>query len=165
MSQRERRATPAPPMRELALLWVLGYGVAMLYGLHLARAIANWIAGAGFTLTPMAGLFAAAPGILRGDATAGLSPAPTGAASAASVHVWSVLVQVALLTLVIAAGVAWARRRPEVQGLASKDEVQRLHSVDQLRRVRHELRPDLYPRPRPLIDRLRPSGPRSPGGN
>jgi hypothetical protein len=72
MSQRSRRHDPYPWTWEIPLVTVLAILVLIIFGAHLGRAIANVVAGSDWRFPTRVGLFSSLPGVLRGDAAAGL---------------------------------------------------------------------------------------------
>lgn len=155
--QRERRENPYPFDWQLAA----GAGLAVLLavpvlGLHLGRILANLTVGTGLTLTAQDEIFTCLPGLLRGDAAAGLDPAPDSeVATAAALWTWSGAMTLTLAMLGIWATAWWWHRHGpgKVLGTATKDEAEQLLGSSRLRKHRHVIRPDLYPRRR-IGDRL-----------
>ena len=122
---------------------VLVVGVAMC---QVGRSLANWFAGAGWLWPPSDKLVTSIPVLLAGDAAAGLS----GVQHAASaVALWGWLAVVGLLTVTastIACVWAWRQWGPgRMRGMATITEAHGLFGEDRLRKVRHVVRPDLYP--------------------
>ncbi len=143
--QRARRANPYPMTWEIPLAVVVGVVMTLILGLHLARALANLVTGNGWRFTPGDELFTALPGLLAGDASAGLTQLAHPAGPLA-LHVWMTVVE---LLAVIVMGVAvkygldrWGPGR--IQGMASKTEAEQLLGVARLRKVAPVVRPDLY---------------------
>ena len=148
--QRARRTNPYPFTWEIPLAVVVAVVLVLVLGLHAGRSLANLFAGAGLVFTPRPALFTALPGILRGDAAAGLPAAVTsaGVVSAAALRTWIVVVEVAAV-----AGMGWAGRAAlarwgpwRMQGMASPGEAERLLGLTRLRQVAAVVRPDLYGR-------------------
>lgn len=148
--QRERRENPYPFDWQLTA----GAGVLVLLaipvlGLHLGRFMANLTAGAGPTVPAQAQIFASLPGLMRGDATAGLDPIPRGpVAGAVALWVWSAITCLALAALAVWAAVWWWNRHGpgKVLGMATRDDAEQLLGRSRLRKNRHVIRPDLYPK-------------------
>lgn len=150
--QRERRQNPYPFDWQLAA----GAGIAVLVavpvlGLHVGRTLANLMAGAGLTATAQDEIFTNLPALARGDAAAGLGAIPEApVATAVALWVWSAAVTVVLSALCVwAVGWWWHRHGPgKVLGMATRDEAEQLLGRSRLRKHRHVIRPDLYPRRR-----------------
>lgn len=144
--QHARRTNPYPWTWEIPatiislVLLILGIAV------HLARAIANLFAGAGWHLTPRPALFSSLPRLIGGDAGAGLADMPTGYASSGALWFWiatTELVVLVLVVLVLRWGLAqWGPGR--IQGMASPAEAEQLLGLSRLRRNAPIIRPDLY---------------------
>ncbi|WP_298747077.1 hypothetical protein [uncultured Serinicoccus sp.] len=155
--QRERRENPYP------FDWQLAAGVAVAalvvvptLGLHLGRLLANLTAGAGMTVAAQDQIFTSLPGLIRGDAAAGLDPAPgREVATTSALWAWSAAATLALTVLAIAATTWWWQRQGpgKVLGMATRAEAEQLLGHSRLRKHRHVICPDLYPRRR-LADAL-----------
>ncbi len=155
--QRSRRQDPYPLTWEVPLAACVAVALALVLAAHLARAIANVLAGQPWRWPPRTELFASLPALVRGDATAGLPPAPgtTLETGAAQPHLlWACLAATAVLALLLMAWVAkraldrWGPAR--LRGMATRVEVEQLLGRSRLRRNRATIRPDLYPRRRHL---------------
>lgn len=147
--QRERRQEPMPFDWTLAALGVAMALVCLpVLGLHGARLVANLVAGAGLTLPAQDQLFTSLWDLARGDAAAGLNPRPEQVAGPGAMWLSSVVVHAVLLALTgWAAAWAWPRFGPgKVLGMATADEAEKALGVSRLRKNRHVIRPDLYPR-------------------
>ena len=112
---------------------------------QLGRSFANWFAGAGWRWPAAGHLVTSLPGLLAGDAAAGLS----GVHPVASAGVlWAWLGVIFLLTtmLLTVTGVwAWHRWGPaRMRGMATVAEAHELLGEDRLWKVRDVVRPDLY---------------------
>lgn len=94
--------------------------------------------------TPHAALFTALPGILDGDARAGLDPGAS--ASPALLYTCLVLVEVVTVILIVWAVIAGMRQwgPARVRGMASRAEADTLLGVGRLRKVAPVVRPDLH---------------------
>lgn len=147
--QHDRRVNPYQSTWEFPAAALVGTLFALVLVLHVARAIANVFAGAGFTLTPRGDLISTVPAILGGDAAAGL-PSAGPVASRTALYVWIGLVWAVTLvaaTAVVAHG--WVRWGPgRILGMATPDETEKLLGVSRLRRNAPVIRPDLYGRHR-----------------
>jgi hypothetical protein len=146
IAQVDRRRDPYPFTWEIPLgvltCWLLLAGL----GAHLGRAIANWIAGAGWTWPAGKLLFSSLPELLAGDPTAGLGLTPHGAGPGA-VYGWIAAVQILLLAG-IAASTWWALRRwgpGRMKGMATAGEAEQILGLTRLRAVAGIIRPDLHP--------------------
>lgn len=143
--QRARRANPYPMTWEIPLAVVVGVVMTLILGLHLARALANAVAGNGWRFTPQDELFTALPGLLAGDAAAGLTHLVHPAGPVA-LHVWMTVVELlAVIVMAIAVKYGLGRWGPgRIQGMASRGEAEQLLGVARLRKVAPVVRPDLY---------------------
>lgn len=147
--QRARRANPYPFTWEIPAAVAVTFLLVLSGVVHVARTVANVIAGAGWAWTPRTELFTAMPGLLAGDANAGLSVAHGDPASATLL--W-VVMSIGCILAVLVAGVGlrralgrWGPHR--MRGMASPREAERLLGVSRLRKHAPVMRPDLY-RPR-----------------
>ena len=146
MQQADRRRDPYPFTWEIPVGILTGWLLLASLGVHAARAIANWIAGAGWTWPEGKNLFTSLPKVLAGDPAAGLT-LHSAAASPAALYGWLVSVQLLLLAATIAATV-WGLRRwgpGRMHGMASAQEAEQLLGISRLRRVAPIVRPDLTP--------------------
>ncbi|MEO3939302.1 hypothetical protein V3N99_21525 [Dermatophilaceae bacterium Soc4.6] len=149
--QGERRRNPYPLTWEIPLAVLVAAVLLAVLGVHAGRAVANLVAGAGLTLPPRAELFTSVVAVLRGDAGAGLTGAHVPAArlaGAAAVTAWVTVVETLLLALLMWAGrVGLDRWGPgRIQGMATREEAERLLGRSRLRRTSAVVRPDLYGR-------------------
>ena len=143
--QQARRTNPYPWTWEIPTAAIVVALLLMIFALHLARAIAYFVSGAGLQFTPRPMLFSAIPGLVTGDTGAGL------AASGAHVtngQLWIWIGQTELFVL-LAMGVLvrsglrrWGPGR--IQGMATPNEAEQLLGVSRLRRNAQVIRPDLY---------------------
>ena len=110
-----------------------------------ARSVANWFAGAGWRWPAPYKLVASVPGVLAGDAAAGL-PDINHAADAAVLWGWLTLVGLLAATGLSLAGLwAWGLWGPgRMRGMATITEAHELLGQDRLCKQRHVVRPDLY---------------------
>jgi hypothetical protein len=130
---------------EIPALILLAVLLVLVLGVHLGRAAANLLAGAGWTWPARDDLFASLPAVLRGNAAAGLHEV----SETAGAHLlwWSVAVTEAVLlavtvwTLVVCLR-RWGPYRP--QGMASRAEAEALLGRTRLRKAAPVVRPDLY---------------------
>lgn len=140
-----RRQDPYPYTWEVPAVIVVGLALMVALGSQLGRAIACWLSGDGLVFPDRSDLVTSLPAVLMGHADAGL---PAGSACDVTVGSlrWSVGV-VDVIVLVVAGWVAWwamQRWGPwRLQGLASRDEAQRLLGPARLRKAAAVVRPDL----------------------
>ena len=87
MSQRSRRHDPYPWTWEVPLVTVFAILVLIIFGAHLGRAIANVVAGCDWRFPNRVDLFSSLPGVLSGDAAAGLIDLDGPVASVQPSHV------------------------------------------------------------------------------
>jgi hypothetical protein len=73
MSQQSRRHDPYPWTWEFPVGIALVILLVLACGVHLGRATANVLRGAGWRFPPLVDLFSSLPAVLRGDAGAGLT--------------------------------------------------------------------------------------------
>jgi len=144
--QRERVQDQYPWTWEIPLAISCGLLVVVLGACQVARSMANWFAGNGWLWPTADQLVTSLPGVLAGDAAAGL----VGVRHAADAAIlWGWLTVVGMLTVgaLIVAGVwAWRRWGPgRMRGMATTAEAHELLGRDRLWKVRHVVRPDLHP--------------------
>ena len=144
--QQSRRSTPHPPGWEIPAACLLAVLTALALAAHLARAVANLLATGSWTWTPHDQLVTALPGILAGDAGAGL-PAGAGAGTGL-LYTCLITAEILTLTAVTAAVVAGMRRcgPTRVRGMASREDAENLLGLRRLRRNAPVIRPDLHTR-------------------
>ena len=144
MSQQERRTTPSAWTWELpaaALLAALGVGGLAA---QLARSLAVWTSGQGWVWPAPRTLYSSLPGIFTGDASAGLAHQ---VAQVAGLQGWLITTETGAL-LLLGWAAAWILRRygpHRLRGMASTSEAEQHLGQRRLRRLRHIIRPDLYP--------------------
>lgn len=142
--QRARRVDPYPATWEVPLGIVAGVFAGALLALHLARTIANWLTGGRWEFTPVAEWITAVPGIVSGDAGAGLTD-PVDVAAPVLLWVLIVVVEATTIVALVVAGIwSWRRFKPTVLGVATADEVEQMLGVSRLRQNASIIRPDLY---------------------
>ena len=144
--QRERVQDQYPWTWEIPLAVVCGVLVVGVAVCQFARSVANWFTGAGWLWPPPDKLVTSIPGLLAGDAAAGLSGVQH-AASAAALWGWLFVFGVLTITASTLACVwVWRRWGPgRMRGMATITEAHELLGEDRLYKVRHVVRPDLYP--------------------
>ena len=115
-------------------------------GVHLGRGVANVLAGAGWAFPGRVDLFRSLPGVLGGDAGAGLDDLDGARSSPAMLWTWTVVTEVMLLAVcVFVLKLVLDRWGPgQMRGMASRGEAERLLGVTRLRKVRSVVRPDLH---------------------
>lgn len=143
--ERARRQDPYPYTWEVPAVVVVGLALMVALGSQLGRAIACWLSGDGLVFPDRAALFSSLPAVLMGHADAGL---PAGSACDVRVGLlrWS-FGMADVIVLVVAGWVTWwalLRWGPwRLQGMASREEAQRLLGPARLRKVAPVVRPDL----------------------
>ncbi|MCC6497168.1 MAG: hypothetical protein IT193_13025 [Propionibacteriaceae bacterium] len=145
--QSDRRRDPYPYTWEIPVGILTGWLLAAGLGVHLARALANWFSGAGWTWPTGRGIYSSLPAVLAGDPTAGLATTPGGAASPAVLTGWLIATQL-LIAAGYVAGLVWALHRwgpGRMKGMATAEEAERVLGLTRLRRVAGIIRPDLHP--------------------
>ena len=78
--QRARRTNPYPYTWEIPVAAMVAVVLLLVLGIHAGRTVANLLAGGGLTLPSQDTLFTSVPGILGGDAGAGLGRGTAGLA-------------------------------------------------------------------------------------
>ena len=112
MLQQERRRDPYPHTWEIPAGTAIMTLLLAVVGVQVGRSLANWFAGADWHWPPSRRLLSSIPAVLAGNATAGLTPTPSPAATSAAVIGWiaavaSILVLVLLVKPMIAAMLAF----------------------------------------------------------
>jgi len=143
MNQYDRRREPYPWTWEPTV----AVATVLVTATQVGRAAANLGAGRPLCFPTFGGWLTSTPGVLTGDAAAGLpsSHAPT---ASTALLIGCVTVTAALLLGLTLALALTLRRRwgPErLQGMARPEEVRDTLGLRRLRRARSILRPDLYP--------------------
>ncbi len=131
---------------EIAAGVALAVVLLLTVGVHLGRGVACMLSGTGWVFPSTADLFTSLPGVLAGDAAAGLDElpcrAPTRRLLASSVAAAELLM---VAVAAVAARLTWTRwGAGRLPGAASQAEVSRLLGVARLRRSAAVIRPDLY---------------------
>jgi hypothetical protein len=151
MTQRSRRQNPYPWTWEVPLGVAVAVLALLALGVQLGRAVANGLTGTGWTFPTGAQLFDSLPGVLRGNAGAGLTGLHGDVASESTLLVCVVgteLILFALSIFLLKLGLdRWGPGR--MRGMATVGEAERLLGVSRLRRVRRIVRPDLYGKGQP----------------
>ena len=144
--QRERVQDQYPWTWEIPLAVVCAIVVLGVVVCQVGRSFANWFAGAGWRWPHAGHLVTSLPGLLAGDAAAGLSGVHP-VASPGVLWAWLGVTGLLTTTLLTVAGVwAWHRwGRARMRGMATVAEAHELLGEERLWKVRHVVRPDLYP--------------------
>ena len=146
--QQSRRHDPYPWTWEIPLGVTVAVLLVVVFAAHAGRAVANMWAGHPWRFPPRTELFSSLPGLVRGDAMAGLQamPGQGPAAAAEPLWMWMGLVEGAALALVVFLAVRGLRRwgPGRVKGMASPADVERMLGRSRLRANRAVVRPDLY---------------------
>lgn len=144
--QRERVEDQYPWTWEIPLAVACGLLVVGVAACQFARSVANWFAGAGWQWPAPDKLVTSIPSLLAGDAAAGLSGVRHAASTAS---LWGWMTVVGLLTITASTVVcvwAWRQWGPgRMRGMATITEAHELLGEYRLFKVRHVVRPDLYP--------------------
>jgi type IV secretion system protein VirD4 len=144
--QRARRHDPYPFTWEIPAAIITGVLLVLVLGVHLGRAGANLLAGAGWGWPARGELFRALPAVLGGDGGAGLPGPHHGGAGQTAL--WTCIGATEVLLLVLLAWVLkvgldrWGPRR--VQGMATRAQAEQMLGRTRLRKARALVRPDLY---------------------
>jgi hypothetical protein len=151
--QRSRRNDPYPFTWEIPAAIMASVLLVLALGIHIGRASANLLAGAGWGWPAQGELFRSLPGILGGDSGAGLPGTYHGGAGQTAV--WTSIGVTETLLLIL---LGWAlkigldRWGPHrVQGMATRAQAEQMLGRTRLRKASAVVRPDLYGK-----DRSRP---------
>lgn len=144
--QRSRRHDPYPFTWEIPAAILAGVLLILVLGIHIGRAAANLLAGAGWGWPAREELLRSLPAILGGDGNAGLPRAfHRGAGQSA---LWTSISVCELLLLIL---LGWAfkigldRWGPHrVQGMATRAQAEQMLGRTRLRKASAVVRPDLY---------------------
>ena len=144
--QRARRTNPYPFTWEIPVAAVVATVLLLVLGIHAGRAVANLVAAGGLTLPSRETLFTSVPGVLGGDAGAGLTGTTAHLAGTTALRLWLAVVEALVLTLTVwVAKVGLGRWGPgRIHGMATREEAGRLLGRSRLRKVGAVVRPDLY---------------------
>lgn len=157
--QRDRRRDPYPWTWELPVAVTVASLLVVVLGVHVGRGAANVLAGAGWAWpmpggqrgsgvpSPLGGPFwSSLPGVLSGEAGAGLSRSTRRGQLASPVTLWTAI---ALVEAGTAIAVAWAVRATllrsgpaRLRGMATRVEAERLLGLHRLRLAEQIVRPD-----------------------
>lgn len=143
--QRERRHDPYPLTWEIPVVVVVVVVLVLVLGVHIGRAFAVALSGEGWGWPARSDVFVALPGVLGGDAQAGL-PGGQGIHTSsvllrACIAIVEVFVVALSVVLVRTCLLRWGPWR--VQGMATRAEAEQLLGVSRLRASRAVIRPDL----------------------
>jgi hypothetical protein len=144
--QRARRHDPYPLTWELPTALTAAVLLVLAAGVHAGRAVANLLAGAGWTWPDHDQVFTSLPAVLSGQAGAGLAGQPR--ALPGPLALWASISLIELVLVILLGWLAaqglhtWGPRR--VHGMASRAEAERLLGRVRLRRAAPVIRPDLY---------------------
>lgn len=144
--QQDRRTNPYPWTWEPAAAIGLAVLVLLALGVQSGRSLALATTGHGWHWVNTNLLFGSLPGILTGHANTGLTGVPD-VVPAVVLYVWIGAVEVLLVVAAaVAAKAAWERwGTSRVVGMATRADADQALGVTRLHRVRHIVRPDLYP--------------------
>ena len=144
--QRSRRHDPYPFTWEIPTTIIAGVLLVLILGIHIGRAAANLLAGAGWTWPNREELFRSLPAILSGDGAAGLPRAFHGGAGQSAL--WTSIGVCELLLLIL---LGWAFKigldhwgPHRVQGMATRAQAEQMLGRTRLRKASAVIRPDLY---------------------
>lgn len=157
--QRDRRRDPYPWTWEIPALVIATTLLVIATGIQVGRALANLLAGAGWTwpdtttgtvASPIGTAFwTSVPAIARGHADAGLSGHGGGHAGPALLGISVILTEAALLIVTIWGGIYLYQRGPgRMRGMATRAEAERLLGITRLCKAARIVRPDLHGRHR-----------------
>jgi hypothetical protein len=145
-SQQVRRRDPYRWTWELPVGLLVAFVLVAPLAAHLGRAVANRLAGARWVFPPRVDLFTSLPGLLAGDAAAGLHEHGGPLAGSTALLAWLAVTELLLLAAVLAGlKVGLDRWGPgRMRGMASRQEAEQLLGRSRLRRNAPIIRPDLY---------------------
>ncbi len=143
MLQTDRNKDPYPLTWEIPVAVLTGLLLVLLIGTHVGRGVACLLTGHGWTWPVSAQLFTSLPGVLSGNASAGLRRPVTVAAPL----LWGCLIVVEVVLLTAAGiGASWVLRRwgpGRMKGMASPADAEAILGLSRLRKVAPIIRPDL----------------------
>lgn len=149
MLQQNRRSNPYPSTWEVPAGVAVGCLLVGALGVQVARGLANWSTGHGWTWPASKDVLTSIPGVLSGNAGAGLA-GHTGWASSHVLTGWLIGVELVLVAAIVA-GLVWGLRRwgpQRMKGMAGPAEAETTLGLTRLQKVRGIVRPDLYGPPR-----------------
>ncbi len=146
--QQQRRHTPYPHTWEIPALAAITIAYLLTVGVHAGRGAANLTACGAWQWPDASAWFTSLPGVLAGDAAAGITILGCAGASGGVLMGSIVALELVVVVLVVVLG-KWALDRwgpGRLKGMATPTEATQLLGVERLRRVRRTIRPDLYSR-------------------
>jgi hypothetical protein len=145
-SQSERRTNPYPWTWEIPVACVLAVLTLVVLGVQLGRSVANLLAGNAWVLARET-VFTSLPGVVSGDAAAGLAGVAHPAAHVLMFTCVGALEVLILVGVVMVTKTALERWGPgRVRGMATRAQTEQLLGVSRLRAHAKVIRPDLYGR-------------------
>ena len=151
--QRARRNDPYPFTWEIPAAIIAGVLLVLALGIHIGRASANLLAGAGWGWPAREELFRSLPAILGGSGGAGLPGAFRGGAGQTvlwtSIGITELLLLVLLVWSLKIGLDRWGPHR--VQGMATRAEAEQMLGRSRLRKASAVVRPDLYGKERKRV--------------
>ncbi len=144
--QTSRRTTPYPTTWEIPLAATVAVLLVLVLAVHAGRAAAGGLAGDGWAFTPSAELLSSLPGILGGDAHAGLPGPRVAHVSRALLYGAIAATEVLAVAVVVWMVVVLVRRfgPGRVRGMATRPDAESLLGLRRLRAIAPVVRPDLY---------------------
>lgn len=143
--QRSRRTNPYPLTWEIPLGAIVGVLLLLVLGAQIGRSLANLVTGSGWAFVERSVLFTSLPGLIAGDAAAGLDDMLV-VASARLLWVSIALVELALIVACVAIG-RWALGRwgpGRIHGMATTSQAAQILGRARLRKHAAVIRPDLH---------------------
>ncbi|NMM25668.1 MAG: conjugal transfer protein [Phycicoccus sp.] len=144
--QRSQRGDPYPFTWEIPAAIIASVLLVLVLGVHIGRAAANLLAGAGWGWPAQAELFRSLPGVLGGDGGAGLPGTYHEGAGRSALWTWIGVTELLLAGLLASALMIgldrWGPQR--VQGMATRAEAEQMLGRTRLRKASAVVRPDLY---------------------
>lgn len=144
--QRTQRGDPYPYTWEIPTAIITGVLLVLVFGVHLGRAGANLLAGAGWGWPAQGELFRSLPAILTGHGAAGLTG--THHSLAGQTALW---VCIGAVELILAVLLGWGFKigldlwgPNRVQGMATRAQAEQMLGQARLRKAANVIRPDLY---------------------
>jgi hypothetical protein len=146
MTQQARRANPYPWTWEIPVGTFLTLMLILDLEAQVGRSCANLAAGAGWHVPTRVDLFSSLPGLLGGDARAGLVGLSGPVASPAALWTWVAVAEVLLIAACVL-GLRFVLKRwgpGRMKGMATRADAERLLGLTRLRTAAPIIRPDLY---------------------
>ena len=144
--QRSRRGDPYPFTWEIPAASIASVLLVLVLGIHIGRAVANLLAGAGWGWPAQGELFRSLPATPAGACSAGPTGTPPGHGGPTTLWGWMGAVELRLLhRLGWALKIGLDRWGPHrVQGMATRAQAERMRGRSRLRKTSAVIRPDLY---------------------